>query len=43
VSVPRRHWLGVSWSKWNESEVEGDSEAHVRLLQQAGFPLDTLM
>jgi alpha-glucosidase (family GH31 glycosyl hydrolase) len=43
VPIPRRHWLGVSWSKWNESEIESDSLAHVRLLQQAGFPLDTLI
>jgi hypothetical protein len=35
--------LGVSWSKWNESEIQSDSLAHVRLLQNAGFPLDTLI
>ena len=22
VSIPRRHWMGVSWSKWNESEIQ---------------------
>ena len=43
VPVPRRHWLGVSWSKWNESEVQADSVAHVRELQAAGFPVDTLI
>jgi hypothetical protein len=43
VPIPRRQWLGVSWSKWNESEVQSDSVAHVRLLQAAGFPVDTLI
>jgi hypothetical protein len=43
VPIPRRHFLGISWSKWNESEVQDDAQAHVRLLQQAGFPLDTLI
>jgi len=35
--------MGVSWSKWNESEIQTDSIKHVQLLQQAGFPLDTLI
>jgi hypothetical protein len=43
IPIPRRHWLGVSWSKWNESEIQSDSLAHVRLLQNAGFPLDTVI
>ena len=43
VPIPRRHWMGISWSKWNESEVQADSEAHVRLLKASGFPLDTVI
>lgn len=43
VPIPRRHWLGISWSKWNEAEIDSDSLAHVNLLQQAGFPLDSLI
>ena len=43
VPIPRRHWMGVSWSKWNESEVQADSLAHVRLLAAAGFPVDSMI
>ncbi len=43
VPIPRRHWMGISWSKWNETEVEADSMNHVIELQNAGFPLDTLI
>jgi hypothetical protein len=43
VPIPRRHWLGVSWSKWNESEVQSDAVNHVSLLAAAGFPVDTLV
>jgi len=35
--------MGISWSKWNESEVQPDAEAHVYELQAAGFPLDTVI
>ena len=41
VPVPRRHWMGISWSKWNESQIQSGAFQQVEWLQQAGFPLDT--
>ena len=41
VPIPRRHWLGVSWSKWNESNDAEGTLAQVAALAAQGWPLDT--
>lgn len=41
VPIPRRHWLGVSWSKWNESNDAEGVYAQVGALAAQGWPIDS--
>ena len=41
VPIPRRHWLGVSWSTWDESNDAAGTQAQVAALQAGGWPVDT--
>lgn len=41
MPVPRRHWLGVSWSRWGSEWTEADTYAQVQNLTANGFPLST--
>ena len=41
VPIPRRSWLGVSWSTWDESNTQALTGAQLANLSAAGFPLDT--
>jgi alpha-glucosidase (family GH31 glycosyl hydrolase) len=41
VPIPRRHWLGVSWSKWNESNDAAGAVQQLDQLAAGGWPLDT--
>ncbi len=39
--MPRRHWLGMSWSRWGNNLTEATSYDQLQQLQAAGFPLST--
>jgi hypothetical protein len=41
VPIPRRHWLGISWSTWDEKNNQSATEAQVASLLDGGWPLDT--
>lgn len=41
VPIPRRHWLGMSWSRWGNEIVEEIMYEEVRNLTTAGYPLST--
>jgi hypothetical protein len=43
VGLPRRHWLGVSWSTWDENLNRSTSLAQVQALKDGGWPLDTFI
>ena len=43
VAIPRRHWMGVSWSTWDESNTANATLAQVEALVGGGWPLDTYM
>ncbi len=30
VPIPRRHWMGISWSKWNETQNQQEAINQVR-------------
>jgi hypothetical protein len=39
--IPRRHFLGVSWSRWGNSLTQNITYGQVESLASASFPLDT--
>ena len=41
VALPRRHWLGVSWSTWDESNDATATLAQVAALVNGSWPLDS--
>lgn len=41
VALPRRHWMGVSWSLWDESNTDAATREQLQNLTDAGFPIDT--
>lgn len=41
IPVPRRHWLGVSWSRWGSEWTQTATYQQVQNLTLAGFPLST--
>lgn len=41
VALPRRHWMGVSWSTWDESNTDEATREQMRNLTGAGYPVDT--
>ena len=43
VALPRRHWMGVSWSTWDESLNRSSTLAQVQALKDGGWPLDTFI
>ena len=43
VALPRRHWMGVSWSTWSESLNRSSTLAQVMALKAGGWPLDTFI
>ena len=43
VALPRRHWLGVSWSKWNESSTAADVLAQVAALEAQDWNVDSFI
>lgn len=43
VGLPRRHWMGVSWSTWDEALNNSTTLAQVQALKDGGWPLDTFI
>jgi len=43
VGLPRRHWMGVSWSTWDESLNRNSTLAQLEELSAGGWPLDTFI
>jgi alpha-glucosidase (family GH31 glycosyl hydrolase) len=41
IPLPRRHWLGVSWSRWGNELTQEITYQQVNNLTNAGFPLST--
>jgi alpha-glucosidase (family GH31 glycosyl hydrolase) len=41
IPIPRRHWLGMSWSKWGNQLDQTVTLDQVASLRAAGFPVDT--
>jgi alpha-glucosidase (family GH31 glycosyl hydrolase) len=39
--MPRRHWLGFSWSRWGNNLTQETSYEQLKGLETAGFPLST--
>lgn len=43
MPLPRRHFLGMSWSKWGNQLNQTVAFQEVAALQAAGFPVDTFI
>lgn len=41
IPLPRRHWLGMSWSRWGNSLTQEITYQQIQNLTVAGFPLST--
>ncbi len=41
IPIPRRHWLGMSWSRWGNSLTQEITYQQVKNLSLTGFPLST--
>lgn len=41
IPIPRRHWLGMSWSRWGNSLTQEITYQQVQNLSMTGFPLST--
>jgi hypothetical protein len=41
IPIPRRHWLGMSWSRWGNSLTQEITYQQVQNLTFSGFPLST--
>ena len=39
--IPRRHFLGISWSKWGNTLTQNVTYQQVASMEAAGLPLDT--
>jgi alpha-glucosidase (family GH31 glycosyl hydrolase) len=39
--MPRRHWLGFSWSRWGNNLTQETSYEQLQQLEATGFPLST--
>lgn len=43
IPIPRRHWLGMSWSRWDESTTQTVVYQQLAALQNASFPVSTFI
>ena len=39
VPIPQRHWMGTSWSRWDEANTAAATLSQVANLTAAGFPV----
>lgn len=43
IPIPRKHWLGMSWSRWGDELNETVTYGQVAALEDARFPLSTFI
>jgi hypothetical protein len=41
--IPRKHWLGMSWSRWDEATTQDTVLDQLSRLQSKGFPVSTFI